>query len=397
MGRLTIVIISYLLTTMAFKQIKQIKIFLESLFKPNHTHFTFRFLWIIMLLLLPLQLVSAVISQKVLYQGRAVGAEPSFKFSPSSLTVNPSDTFTVDVEMASGGQTIGGAAIQISFDSQSFQVLRVTPGNQINQSPAMLANILKNEFDNQRGLIKLDAGVAFTNPQYYSGEGIFARIQFKALDDASLGNHTIAFFWHPDNPQALGDCDLIAVGENLGQDILQAVTPLTVNIIALPTPTLPPATGCSQRGGICCLPQYGTHACLERKISPYSDPTSGGCDPGNTQPWATKAWCCGACHPNAVIQPGPAVTATPTSPPIQLSPTPTTAAIPSPGPTSPPVASPTSAPPAVTECEQQGWVCCGGNYGSCVNRKINPWRDPTSGGCSPSGVWNESWCCEKCR
>lgn len=69
---------------------------------------------------------------------------------------------------------------------------------------------------------------------------------------------------------------------------------------------------------------------------------------------------------------------------------------PSPTPTIHPPISLTPAPPFGEGCKKAGGVCCRGDYSVCQTRLINPWTDPTSGGCNPSKQYPGNWCCKTC-
>lgn len=66
------------------------------------------------------------------------------------------------------------------------------------------------------------------------------------------------------------------------------------SLILTPTPTPFPfnqAFGCQQKGGVCCPGNYG--ACVTRLIDPWTDKTSGGCNPSGIYP---GNWCCSSCR-----------------------------------------------------------------------------------------------------
>lgn len=57
-----------------------------------------------------------------------------------------------------------------------------------------------------------------------------------------------------------------------------------------PTPTVGSSSVCQLKGGVCCKGDYGS--CQTRLINPWSDATSGGCNPGKQYP---GTWCCQKC------------------------------------------------------------------------------------------------------
>jgi len=259
------------------------------------------------------------------------GSEPALFFSPSSFNVRPGDEFTVEINLITAGKLIGGAAIQVLFDSNAFQVKELIPGKSIIQTPPMLPAILRQEIDNQVGKVYLDAAVNYNNPEYYSGRGIFAKIRFAVKNSASPGSKIISLLFNPNQPQLVGDTDIIGNGDLLGKDILKQTGPLTVVVAALPTPTLPPPTPtppavtCLNRGGTCCLGGYGgcTGGSDSRLINPWVDPTSGNCNPGGDR----TIWCClkeKCVSPASPVAPTKTPTVNPPKPTATVTPLPQT-------------------------------------------------------------------------
>jgi len=334
----------------------------------------------------------SLVNKTVQLRQKATGlVAPDFYFNPSTLTVAPGQQFQVQVKINAGGQPLSVAAFQINYNSQALQLTQITSGT-------IFPTVLRNQINNTIGKAFFDAGVALTNPVYFSGDDVFVQLNFQVNALATTSTQSIAFLLpDPNNPRSLGDCDLIGSGTNTGVDLLASVGNLTVTINAPSTsltPTRPPATAtpiplsdCQKKNGVCC--SGGAGNCVKRLIYFWLNnqiTTSGGCNPNKV---IDGAACCKSCRyptptPTRVL--GPTNTpAAPTTTPI-TSPTPTRAA------------TPTS---SLTYCQQVGGVCCKGPTTSrCDRRKFWP-GDPHNadqGGCNPSGVLPFSaYCCAKCK
>lgn len=264
------------------------------------------FIFFLLFLLLILFLVRGIIGQAVQLRQKATGPglTPAFYLNPSSLNVIPGQEFQVEVKTNTGGQLISVAAFQISYNSQVLQLTQIAPGS-------LFPNILRNQINNNIGKASFDAGVALTNPTYYSGDGVLAQLRFKVNSQSPASGQSVAFLLpNPANPKTLGDCDLIGSGTNTGLDLLASVSNLVVKVNLPPTspsPTLTPSPPvptntptpttiyCQQVGGVCCPGPVHTSHCENRKFwpgSPYNA-TQGGCHPSGILPFSY--FCCAKC------------------------------------------------------------------------------------------------------
>jgi len=190
----------------------------------------------LLLLLVALGFILNSLPKKTVYKEKAqVSPTPaSLTLTSSAVNYVRGSSFTVDINLSTGGINTSGTSARLKFDPAFFQVLEVIPGKDLNQ-PQMYQNILRNTLDPQ-GIIYLDAGVTLSTPIYFNGQGIFGRVRFQVQNNAPLGQSTIFLFLNNASlPNQLGDCDVVASGADAGKDILGQVTNLTISIV-LPTP-----------------------------------------------------------------------------------------------------------------------------------------------------------------
>jgi len=199
---------------------------------------------IFLILLIFLILVVIVLSfknvkNKQTFQEKAAVSTPAtLSLSTSTKAFHRGTTFSVDINLNTGGINTTGTSVILQFDPNFFEVQQVIPGKDLDQ-PQMYQNILRNLVDPQ-GKIFLDAGVLLPDPIYFNGQGVFGRISFKVKDNAPFSSSSISFFLsNPSLPNKIGDTDVVASGTKAGIDILGQATDLQISI-TLPTPTLAP-------------------------------------------------------------------------------------------------------------------------------------------------------------
>jgi len=102
------------------------------------------------------------------------GTPPSLMFSPVEVTTNLGDNFTLDVNIDTGGQKVGGAGAQIFYDPLFLQAVSIENGTIFSDYPS-------SDFDNNQGKIII-SGIVSPITNLYSGSGLFAKVTFKSVN-----------------------------------------------------------------------------------------------------------------------------------------------------------------------------------------------------------------------
>ncbi len=106
----------------------------------------------------------------------ALKKEAGISIEPAEMTVEPRDSFSVDIQINAGGWQVDGAQAYIDFDPQYLQVNSVTSGTAL---PEMLAS----SYDNASGTITYAASVSLGSTSFPSGTFTLATINFTALQE----------------------------------------------------------------------------------------------------------------------------------------------------------------------------------------------------------------------
>jgi len=109
-------------------------------------------------------------------------AGASFSLSPSSGVCAPGGTFDVDIMLESDELTSGTTAI-LNYDPSILEALALSNGD-------IFPEVLLNDIDADLGVIRFDAYIEFSNPEDFSGSGVFATVTFTVLD---VGDTTLSF------------------------------------------------------------------------------------------------------------------------------------------------------------------------------------------------------------
>lgn len=165
--------------------------------------------------------------------GEEVGLTGQLKLVSLRQSYSVGEQFNVDILVDTGGQYLAGAQIKINYNPQLLELVSVKPGKEIDQSPPMLTQILRQV--NEGGVISLDVGVAVPNPVPYrnvdsSHLGIYGRLRFKVL---AAGSTNISFQLDPGrsfSAQSKGDTDLLVLRGSTVYDILGGVQDLSLTL-----------------------------------------------------------------------------------------------------------------------------------------------------------------------
>lgn len=104
-----------------------------------------------------------------------------------NLTRGGNAQFTVEIDTE--GETIKAALIGMSYEKQYLQFINATPGNSM--TSIKITNQTENTFQMEG-----------SNPAGFSGQGIFAYVNFKIIADAP-GNTQLCALWGPSGTPAL--------------------------------------------------------------------------------------------------------------------------------------------------------------------------------------------------
>ncbi|MBI4040040.1 hypothetical protein HY389_01655 [Candidatus Daviesbacteria bacterium] len=144
-----------------------------------------------------------------------LGASPAFaagatlSLSPTSGTFNQGCPFTLTVNLDTGGAQTDGTDAILLFDSSRFSATKVNPGTIYSDYPG--TNI-----DNTAGKVTI-SGLAPVG-QTYTGQGIFATVNFNVLPNAPSGAVQVNFDFTPGSTT-----DSNVAQHGTVQDILSAV------------------------------------------------------------------------------------------------------------------------------------------------------------------------------
>lgn len=127
--------------------------------------------------------VSLVFSFIYLLSGRSVESAQSASLSlqPGAISKKVGETFDLNIYLNTGGATVVGAGVTISFDPSKLEVTdadKSTPDVQLKPGSIIPdPTVLDNRVDNTKGKIHLSIG-SLTNS--FSGEGVLGTINFRA-------------------------------------------------------------------------------------------------------------------------------------------------------------------------------------------------------------------------
>jgi len=111
---------------------------------------------------------------------------PVVSVSPASQTVDPGDTFSIDITVVPDGEGIAGGQLDFAFDASVMQVDSVTAGDLLGASPIAVGPFI----DNVSGTVSYALGrQGTTTPP--TPNGTFATITMTMNGDAPLGTYDL--------------------------------------------------------------------------------------------------------------------------------------------------------------------------------------------------------------
>ena len=99
-------------------------------------------------------------------------SEASFLFSPAEVSTNLGDNFTLNVNIDTDGEQVGGAGAKITFDPFFLKVVGIETGKIFSDYPTAA-------YDNTQGNIIISGIVPSIN-DLYSGSDVFAKVTFSS-------------------------------------------------------------------------------------------------------------------------------------------------------------------------------------------------------------------------
>ncbi len=138
----------------------------------------------------------------------------SLSVSPSGGTLNRSCSYSIDVNLDTGGQDTDGTDAIIKYDPTKITVNSVTPGTIYPDYPTANPN-------NTTGTVTISGLASVSTP--VSGSGKFATLNVSVLSGASVGTTTqMNFVFDPNNPTDTTDSNVVQSSTVV--DILNSVT-----------------------------------------------------------------------------------------------------------------------------------------------------------------------------
>jgi hypothetical protein len=107
---------------------------------------------------------------------------PTVQIEPSSMSVNKSDTFSVNVVVYPAGQAVSGVQIKMNFDESVVNLNSAVPGTFLGNSPIQFAN----KIDNTNGTLELAYTIAGGDTAK-TANGTFATLTFMVNNNAPNG------------------------------------------------------------------------------------------------------------------------------------------------------------------------------------------------------------------
>jgi len=111
---------------------------------------------------------------------------PTVQIEPSSMSVNRTDTLSVNVVVYPAGQAVSGVQIKMNFDESVVNINSAVPGTFLGSSPVQFAN----NIDNANGTLELAYTIA-GGDSAKSANGTFATLTFMVKSDAPIGTSNL--------------------------------------------------------------------------------------------------------------------------------------------------------------------------------------------------------------
>lgn len=211
--------------------------------------------------------------------------------APTSGRVAPGGTFSVAVQLDTGGAASDGTDGVLLYDPTALRVASVADGAAYASHP---------HGTDSPGELTLAGSVNVGTT--YTGSGVLATVTFEVLPTAPLGPTSIRFKFDPANKQRTTDSNIVAWSDALGpRDVLDRVVDGSFTIDSTPNASVltvqlaGPGAGTVTGPGIQCPSDcseaygIGTHVMLTATATPGSTFTgwSGGCASAGTSPTCT--------------------------------------------------------------------------------------------------------------
>lgn len=189
----------------------------------------------------------------MVFPGFAFAEAATLSLDPHSGTFNQGCTFSVNVNLDTGGADTDGTDAIIKYDSSRFLGQSITNGSLYPDFPG-------NNIDNANGKISILSLAAVDKP--FNGKGVLATINFKVQSSAPAGSTQITFEFNPNDKSNTKDTNVIERGTIV--DVLNSVTDGSYVIgtgscssQATPAPA-PAATGTGTGTGVGTIPGSGS-------------------------------------------------------------------------------------------------------------------------------------------
>src|SRR3989338_7955628 len=114
----------------------------------------------------------------------AYAATITLSLTPSTKTVTINETFTVTINLATGGASTSAADIELTFDNTKLNLIDIVPGT-------IYGQYIGEDIDNANGRASI-SGLANSTQDLFSGTGTFATLTFRAIQSGT-GNVSFDF------------------------------------------------------------------------------------------------------------------------------------------------------------------------------------------------------------
>ncbi len=146
---------------------------------------------------------------------RVYAQAATLSLSPATGTFNQGCNFSLAVNLNTGGAQTDGTDAIIIYDATRFTATSIVSGNIYPDYPG-------NNIDAQSGRITVSGLASVSTP--FSGQGLFATINFTVQSTASVGSTQINFDFDPNNKAKTTDSNVVQRVTIAIADVLNSVT-----------------------------------------------------------------------------------------------------------------------------------------------------------------------------
>lgn len=147
-----------------------------------------------------LKLLSSLTAGLFIFASPAFAAQATLSLSPTIGTFNRGCSFTLDVNLNTGGASTDGTDAILLYNTSAFSATSVNKGTIYQDYPGTAV-------DDSAGKVTISGLASVT--QSFSGQGKLATVNFTVKETAPTGTSQIKFDFDPANPQKTTDSNVV--------------------------------------------------------------------------------------------------------------------------------------------------------------------------------------------